>query len=478
MSRIVHRSPLPKFFDYVAPPAARRIRRPLPENRGMGLQPPKIGSANPKSHDKILVSSILWGLQLEFRLLEWGLHLQNQIQGKSHDPWLQLQSWVRPARAQPPISTTNNPTKNLAQPKIPPHTPKKIPTFLHKKWPPEMQKHKKIKNNKKMMNTMKKKKNSVIEHMDVVEKKADQKVKYSAGLNQANIKNIAVLDKKLLDKDKIIENIDPEDGKQSGEDCGMKSSPTNSSSPLLTIPKKWLIRIIFSNVTIFSICTLFFSFLILIFWHSIIACFFFFLKNRGGLAVQNQRNHNPHNNPKFICCICSPFSCHGGKVPRWDSMLLQSVSKKIESSLRIDKFNRAIAIGIQEMKEKGVWKLPVSNSSHNHPPSSDPAAHDVINKKIENKIKQEISSSCNLTSPLSSSFFTNAVESPNHKLLAQFHQQMINTQKSLLSLQSLSWKNNSLCPQKSSEKIRRRAETLEESADLNRVVRKMKVKNC
>ena len=74
----------------------------------------------------------------------------------------------------------------------------------------------------------------------------------------------------------------------------------------------------------------------------------------GGSAVQNQRKHNPHNNPKLTRLIGCPFSC---------SAYFQ--------------------------KKQGIWKFSVSNPSHNHPPSSNPAAH-VINRKLDDKTQQEV----------------------------------------------------------------------------------------
>ncbi|KNZ48262.1 hypothetical protein VP01_578g3, partial [Puccinia sorghi] len=39
--------------------------------------------------------------------------------------------------------------------------------------------------------------------------------------------------------------------------------------------------------------------------------------------------------------------------------------------------------------KQGIWKFSVSNPSHNHPSSSNPAAH-VINRKFDNKAQQEV----------------------------------------------------------------------------------------
>ncbi|KNZ52536.1 hypothetical protein VP01_353g3 [Puccinia sorghi] len=67
--------------------------------------------------------------------------------------------------------------------------------------------------------------------------------------------------------------------------------------------------------------------------------FIFLYPFPGGSADQNQRKHNPPDNPKFTCLIGCPFS--------------------------------------------------LSNYSHIHPPSTNPASN-VINRKLDYKAQQEV----------------------------------------------------------------------------------------
>ncbi|KNZ49605.1 putative signal peptide protein [Puccinia sorghi] len=94
---------------------------------------------------------------------------------------------------------------------------------------------------------------------------------------------LACLEKKWFHRDESIENIDHEDGKQSGEDSGNKCNPEEMVDSIQKGNNN-ILKCDRYDLLIFS-------------------------SPLGGSSDQDKRNKNPHNNPKFTNLIDFPFSC-------------------------------------------------------------------------------------------------------------------------------------------------------------------------